>query len=146
MRLCRCNQLWVFETPRLSKQELFGELSRVLDCLPWNSDQWARSFCLFWLTCHYSTLNPTLWSTGCLNYVLTGNLVLWISFQQVLAVNFLLMPPESIKPVTFFFFFNFYFYFILLYNTVLVLPYIDMNPPLVYMRSQTWTPLPPPSP
>ena len=44
-----------------------------------------------------------------------------------------------------FFFFNFYFYFILLYNTVLVLPYIDMNPPRVYMRSQTWTPLPPPS-
>ena len=44
------------------------------------------------------------------------------------------------------FFFNFYFYFILLYNTVLVFPYIDMNPPRVYMRSQTWTPLPPPSP
>ena len=43
-------------------------------------------------------------------------------------------------------FFNFYFYFILLYNTVLVLPYIDMNPLWVYMRSQTWTPLPPPSP
>ena len=33
-------------------------------------------------------------------------------------------------------FFNFYFYSILLYNTVLVLPYIDMNPPRVYMRSQ----------
>ena len=31
---------------------------------------------------------------------------------------------------------KFYFYFILLYNTVLVLPYIDMNPPWVYMRSQ----------
>ena len=31
------------------------------------------------------------------------------------------------------FFFN--FYFILLYNTVLVLPYIDMNPPRVYMHS-----------
>ena len=46
----------------------------------------------------------------------------------------------------FFFFFNFYFYFILLYNTLLVLPYIDMNPPRVYMRSQSWTPLPPPSP
>ena len=44
------------------------------------------------------------------------------------------------------FFFNFYFYFILLYNTVLVLAYIDMNPPRVYMSSQTWTPLPPPSP
>ena len=30
-------------------------------------------------------------------------------------------------------FFNFYFYFILLYNTVLVLPYIDMNQPWVYI-------------
>ena len=43
------------------------------------------------------------------------------------------------------FFFNFYFYFILLYSTVLALPYVDMNPPWVYMSSQTWTPshLPP---
>ena len=43
------------------------------------------------------------------------------------------------------FFFNFYFYFILLYNTVLVLPYIDMDPPRLYMCSQIWTPshLPP---
>ena len=40
----------------------------------------------------------------------------------------------------------FKFYFILLYNTVLVLPYIDMNLPWVYMSSQSWTPLPPPSP
>ena len=43
-------------------------------------------------------------------------------------------------------FFNFNFYFILLYNTVLVLPYIDMNPPRVYMSSQSWTPLSPPTP
>ena len=40
-------------------------------------------------------------------------------------------------------FFNFNFYFILLYNTVLVLPYIDTNPPRVYMSSQSWTPFPP---
>ena len=40
----------------------------------------------------------------------------------------------------------FKFYFILLYNTVLVLPYISMNPPWVYMSSQSWTPLPPPCP
>ena len=45
-----------------------------------------------------------------------------------------------------FFFFNFYFYFILLYNTVLVLPYIDMNLPWGYMSSQPWTPLPSPIP
>ena len=28
----------------------------------------------------------------------------------------------------------------------MVLPYIDMNPPRVYMSSRTWTPLPPPTP
>ena len=39
---------------------------------------------------------------------------------------------------------KFYFYFILRYSTVLVLPYIDMNLPRVYMSSQT--PLPPPTP
>ena len=29
-----------------------------------------------------------------------------------------------------------FFFFFLLYNTVLVLPYMDMNPPQVYMSSQ----------
>ena len=47
-------------------------------------------------------------------------------------------------------FLNFIYFFIyfycLLYNTVLVLPYIDMNPPQVYMSSQPWNPLPPPFP
>ena len=38
----------------------------------------------------------------------------------------------------------FYFYFILLYNTVLVLPYIDMNPPRVYMSSLILNPSPTP--
>ena len=38
-----------------------------------------------------------------------------------------------------FFFFN----FILLYSTVLVLPYINMNPPQVYTCSPSWTPLSP---
>ena len=50
------------------------------------------------------------------------------------------------KSLCSFFFFNFYFYFILLYNTVLVLPYIDMNQPRVYMTSQSWTLLPSPTP
>ena len=36
--------------------------------------------------------------------------------------------------------------FILRYNTVLVLTYIDMNHPRVYMSSQSWTPLPLPTP
>ena len=38
------------------------------------------------------------------------------------------------------------FNFILLYNTVLVLPYINVNPSGVNMSSQSWSPLPPPSP
>ena len=38
------------------------------------------------------------------------------------------------------------YYFILLYNNILVLPYINMNPPRVYMYSQSRSPLPPPSP
>ena len=42
--------------------------------------------------------------------------------------------------------FTFFFLFILLYNTVLVLPYIDMNPPRVYTSSHSWIPLPPPTP
>ena len=41
---------------------------------------------------------------------------------------------------------SFLFLFFLLYNIVLVLPYINMNPPWVYMCSPSWTPLPPPSP
>ena len=39
------------------------------------------------------------------------------------------------------------FYFIFkLYNIVLVLPYIEMNPPQAYMCSPSWILLPPPSP
>ena len=42
---------------------------------------------------------------------------------------------------------NFLFYFIFkLYNIVLVLPYIKMNPPQAYMCSPSWTLLPRPSP
>ena len=61
----------------------------------------------------------------------------------------ILMPgPFSQRPcfIFIYLFFNFYFYLILLCNTVLVLPYIDMNQPRVYMSSQSWTSLPPPTP
>ena len=39
-----------------------------------------------------------------------------------------------------------FFFFFLLCNIVLVLPYINMNPPRVYTCFPSWTPLPPPSP
>ena len=39
-----------------------------------------------------------------------------------------------------------FIYIILLCNIILVLPYINMNPPWVYTCSPSWTPLPPSSP
>lgn len=36
------------------------------------------------------------------------------------------------------------FFFFLLYNVVLILPYVNVNLPQVYTYSQSWTPLPPP--
>ena len=41
--------------------------------------------------------------------------------------------------------FLFIYLFFLLYNIVLVLPYINMHPPRMYTSSQSWTPLPHPS-
>ena len=54
----------------------------------------------------------------------------------------------NVNLTLFIYFFEQVFYFILflLYNIVLVLPYINMNLPQVYTCSQSWTPLPPPSP
>ena len=74
--------------------------------------------------------------------------VLWFMGSQRVGHNWATSHTHSccFYICFFFFFFNFYFCFILLYNTVLVLPYIDMNPPWVYMSSQSWTPLPPPTP
>ena len=65
---------------------------------------------------------------------------LLIHLQRKYYLSVIHSPLESLFSLFF------YFYFILLYNTVLVLPYIDMNPPWVYMSSHIWTPLPPPSP
>ena len=55
------------------------------------------------------------------------------------------LPFFYINLISFLFLFQFYL-FILLHNIVLVLPYIDMNPPQGYTCSPSWTPLRPPSP
>ena len=56
--------------------------------------------------------------------------------------------PNTLILCLFIYFLNFYLfiYFFLLYNIVLVLPYINMHPPRVYTCSPSWTPLPPPFP
>ena len=56
-------------------------------------------------------------------------------------------PFHSCNSLLFFFLIFFKFYFIFkLYNIVLVLPNIEMNPPQVYLCSPSWTLFPPPSP
>ena len=52
---------------------------------------------------------------------------LFVNMLSRFVIDFLLRSTSFI----FIYFKNFYFYFILLYNTVLVLPYIDMNLPWV---------------
>ena len=68
-----------------------------------------------------------------------------IENNMILLRNYSPKGEHSLPLKAVFFFFPFIYLF-LLYNTVFVLPYIDMNPPQVYMSSQSWTPLPPPSP
>ena len=59
----------------------------------------------------------------------------------VLVLNYLVGWQKSL------WFFSFFLNFIFkLYNIVLVLPHIEMNPPQVYLCSPSWTLLPPPSP
>ena len=58
--------------------------------------------------------------------------------HRVLSISFVSKFPLPI-------FFKFYYIF-KLYNIVLVLPNIEMNPPQVYMCSLSWTLLPLPSP
>ena len=98
-----------------------------------------------WRTILFIWLHPTFLS---FSFVLVGKFRAITMF--FLPLNFF---PSSI--VGFFGFcftfppFYFIFYFIiiiLLYNIVLVLPYINMNLPQVYTSSPSWTPLPPPSP
>ena len=80
-------------------------------------------------------------TVACWNHLRTRlkNIVLERRFSNLdMQINYLLkgtiqsnrsrVEPDTLHFFFFFFFFNFYFYFILLYNTVLVLPYIDMNP------------------
>jgi len=70
-----------------------------------------------------------------------------INLDSILKSRDITLPTKVrlVKAMFFFFFFSVLFIY-LLYNIVLVLPYIDMNPPWVYMCSPSWIPLAPPSP
>ena len=68
--------------------------------------------------------------------------------DQDLGVRHVAFIVCSSDPFIYLFIFSLesFYLFILLYNIVLVLPYINMNPPRVYTCSQSWTSLLPPSP
>ena len=120
---------------------LGGEWPRAESCLAlaWTG---IRKICL---TCtvvtHLQRLSSKFTTAECnpWNMALT-------SLRSLLEMRNFRKPQKlQYQNLHFLYFLNFYFYFILLYNTVLVLPYIDMNQPRVYMSSQSWTPshLPP---
>ena len=56
------------------------------------------------------------------------------------------MDSHCLYCLSYLLFFIFFCLVILIYNIVLVLPYINMNLPWVYTCSPSWNPLPPPSP
>ena len=100
--------------------------------LLWNPHHWehvtGQCYFLFVPQKHTSFLNS-------LSFFLVSN--------PATNAHYLLVHHRS----SFYFFLFFKFYFIFkLYNIVLVLPNIKMNPPQVYMCSPSWTLLPPPSP
>ena len=80
----------------------------------------------------------------------------WVpEHSSILLTLLALCPPELNVESRGSFILKFYFIFFcillllllfLLYNVVLVLPYINMHPPRVYTCSPSWTPLSPPSP
>ena len=84
------------------------------------------------------------------NFKLANMLCQW---HHCLALKFLVSVPalltccaDFIPTALYHFFFPSVLFIFLLYNIVLVLPYIDMNLPWVYMSSPSWSPLLPPSP
>ena len=85
----------------------------------------------FFSLANINYLSNPAWISCCFNY---------FSFRGYYNIWWRSSPlPFSLLPLSF----SLLFYFILLYYTVLVLPFINMNPPRVYTCSQSWTPLPP---
>ena len=73
------------------------------------------------------------------------NLLLWPNETPIFPVpSYRGLQGHHLYFILFLFYLN--YLFILLWNIVLVLTYIDLNPPWVYMCYPSWNPLPNPSP
>ena len=75
----------------------------------------------------------------------TLNKSAWLMCKIRMPTEYLNIFVSSLSLFIYFFSFVLFFFF-KLYNIVLVLPNIEMNPPQVYICSPSWTLLPPPSP
>ena len=91
------------------------------------------------------TIKKNSWRRLAINRILW--IILFLNDENSLNINYLHTTSLSLVFLLFIFFLilNFYFYFILLYNTVLVLAYIDMSTYYVQstflgtMESDHWT-------
>ena len=122
---------WLF----LFLPELFHKL-KFSDFLFWLSlkDRWrtmTKLWSVSYIHIHGATSKKSSWCA--FGPFILSSPSLSLSFFSFLVIH-----------LTFFLFFS--CLFILLYNIVLILSYIDLNPPWVYICSQSWTPFPPPSP
>ena len=89
----------------------------------------TENFLLFLLCC-----KCLLWMSFGKWFLSTIEMIMWFVIYTIIMIVATLIG------------FIFFIFIFLLCNTVLVLPYIDMNPPQVYMSSQPWIPLLPPFP
>ena len=130
-----------------SRQEYWSGLPLLS---PGESSQlrnWTWVSCISCIAGRFFTTVPPVWvrylqfSCGALLLEVTWDFI-YLFFLQVwepLAHLFFFISLFFAKHFNYLIFFK-------LYNIVLVLPNIEMNPPQVYMCSPSWTLLPPPSP
>ena len=95
-------------------------VSALASLLPKKSQGWSPSECTGWISLQSKGLSRVFSNTTVQKHQFFG--------AQLFIFYYLLLL------------------LFLLYNIILVLPYINMNPLPVYMCSPSWTPLPPPSP
>ena len=111
-----------------ASNEYSGLISFRIDCF----DLFAAQGILKTLLQHYGSKASILRHSAFFTVQLTHS---YMTIGKTTALTIWIFVVKVMPLVFFLFLFNFYFYFILLYNTVLVLPYFDMNPPRVYTSS-----------
>ena len=126
-------------------QNLTSTSPNLRPCTPRRDEKETRHYCfhrLFLDDAPFSCLSH-YFKTSEYNYFSKNRLLFWHFKKMYAHVNY--GPTLSLSTSSSFILF--YFKLInLFYNIVLVLPYIDLNPPWVYMCSPSWIPLLPPFP